>query len=272
MAKEKERIDVLLVKQGLFDSREQAKRAVMAGEILGKNEQRLDKPGVKIPADTELHLKGKAMPYVSRGGLKLAKALKSFGISVKDKTVLDIGSSTGGFTDVMLQNGAKMSYALDVGTNQLVWKLRNDPRVEVMENTNFRYSKPADFTLGLPEFASIDVSFISLHLILPALKNILKTNGEVVALIKPQFEAGRENVGKHGIVKDRNVHHQVIEKVINFALESGFSVLNLDFSPIKGGEGNVEFLIHLKSTDDPQVQSNVLIDTVQEQAYKALNN
>ncbi|GAY72914.1 RNA binding methyltransferase FtsJ like [Lentilactobacillus kosonis] len=180
---EKQRVDVLLVEQGLFDTREQAKRAVMAGEVLGKNEERLDKPGVKIPVDTELHIKGTPMPYVSRGGLKLEKALKVFNISVQDKVVLDIGSSTGGFTDVMLQNGAKLSYALDVGSNQLVWKLRQDPRVVVMEHTNFRYSKVADFTEGQPEFSSIDVSFISLKLILPTLKDIIVPDGQVVALI-----------------------------------------------------------------------------------------
>ncbi len=159
---EKQRVDVLLVNQGLFETREKAKRAVMAGEVLGNNEERLDKPGVKIPVDTDLHIKGKPLPYVSRGGLKLAKALSVFNIEVTDRIVLDIGSSTGGFTDVMLQNGAKRSYALDVGSNQLVWSLRNDDRVVVMEHTNFRYSKPADFTEGLPSFASIDVSFISL--------------------------------------------------------------------------------------------------------------
>lgn len=246
----KERVDVLLVKQGLFDSREQAKRSVMAGEILGKNNQRLDKPGQKIPVTTTLHMKGKKMPYVSRGGLKLAKALKVFHIDVKDKVVLDIGSSTGGFTDVMLQNGAKLSYALDVGTNQLVWSLREDPRVVVMEQTNFRYSKPEDFTHGQPEFASIDVSFISLRLILPPLSHILKPGGSVVALIKPQFEAGPENVGKHGIVHDHAVHRQVITDVIHFAQASNFDVCGLDFSPIKGGHGNIEFLVHLRLTPD----------------------
>ncbi len=243
---EKERVDILLVKQGLFDSREQAKRAVMAGEVLGKNNERLDKPGQKIATTTTLHLKGKKMPYVSRGGLKLAKALKSFGISVADKVVLDIGSSTGGFTDVMLQNGAKLSYALDVGTNQLVWQLRDDPRVVVMEQTNFRYSKLADFTHGQPEFASIDVSFISLGLILPPLAQILVPGGEVAALIKPQFEAGREKVGKHGIIKDPAVHREVIDHVFTLATAAGFAVLGLDFSPIKGGHGNTEFLAHLK--------------------------
>ncbi|AUJ29929.1 MAG: TlyA family RNA methyltransferase [Liquorilactobacillus hordei] len=242
----KERVDVLLVQQGLFDTREQAKRAVMAGEILGENEERLDKPGMKIDSETELHFKGKKMPYVSRGGYKLEKALRVFDAEIKDKTVLDIGSSTGGFTDVALQNGAKMSYALDVGTNQLAWKIRQDPRVIVMENTNFRYSKPTDFTHGIPNFATIDVSFISLELILPPLHSILQSSGDVIALIKPQFEAGKSNVGKKGIVRDKKVHLAVLDKIINFALQSNFDVCGVDFSPITGGEGNIEFICHLR--------------------------
>lgn len=268
---EKQRVDVLLVTQGLFESREQAKRAVMAGEVLGNNEERLDKPGVKIPVDTDLHIKGKPIPYVSRGGFKLAKALKVFNIDVTDRIVLDIGSSTGGFTDVMLQNGAKMSYALDVGSNQLVWKLRQDPRVVVMEHTNFRYSKPEDFTKGRPSFSSIDVSFISLSLILPPLKQILVENGEVVALIKPQFEAGREHVGKHGIVKDPKIHESVIQKVIKLAVDNGFSPRHLDFSPITGGEGNIEFLIHLKSvTGTPEIASDIDVAGTVESAHRIL--
>lgn len=268
----KERVDVLLVQQGLFDSREQAKRSVMAGEILGKNNERLDKPGQKIPVTTTLHMKGKKMPYVSRGGLKLAKALKVFKIDVSGKIVLDIGSSTGGFTDVMLQNGAKLSYALDVGTNQLVWQLREDPRVVVMEQTNFRYSKLADFTHGQPEFASIDVSFISLRLILPPLAKILPLGGEVAALIKPQFEAGKEHVGKHGIVRDHNVHKEVLEEVLAFANEDHFNVLGLDYSPIKGGQGNVEFLVHLQLTDQPgTISPGVDIDQVLANADRDLN-
>ncbi|MCX2186700.1 MULTISPECIES: TlyA family RNA methyltransferase [Limosilactobacillus] len=268
----KERVDVLLVQQGLFDSREQAKRSVMAGEILGKNNERLDKPGQKIPVTTTLHMKGHKMPYVSRGGLKLAKALKVFDISVADKTVLDIGSSTGGFTDVMLQNGAKLSYALDVGTNQLVWQLREDPRVVVMEQTNFRYSTLDDFTHAQPEFASIDVSFISLRLILPPLAQILKLGGSVVALIKPQFEAGKEHVGKHGIVRDHAVHRAVLEEVLQFANEDHFDVVGLDYSPIKGGQGNIEFLAHLKLTDRPgTVSSTVDIDQVLAAADQDLN-
>ncbi|MCM0583473.1 TlyA family RNA methyltransferase [Weissella diestrammenae] len=242
---EKERVDVLAVQQGLFTSREQAKRAVMAGEILGENEQRMDKAGEKIAVTTELHLKGAPMPYVSRGGFKLEKMLTVFEIDVSDKTVLDIGSSTGGFTDVALQNGAKKVYALDVGTNQLVWKLRSDERVIVMENTNFRYAKQADFKDGQPEVATIDVSFISLRLILEPLSNILVEGGSVATLIKPQFEAGREAVGKHGIVKDAATHLAVINQVADFAQLAGFSIVGLDFSPIKGGSGNIEFIAHL---------------------------
>lgn len=269
----KERVDVLLVQQGLFDSREQAKRSVMAGEILGKNNERLDKPGQKIPVTTTLHMKGHKMPYVSRGGLKLAKALKVFDISVQGKTVLDIGSSTGGFTDVMLQNGAQLSYALDVGTNQLVWQLREDPRVVVMEQTNFRYSKLADFTSGQPEFASIDVSFISLRLILPPLAQILPVGGEVVALIKPQFEAGKEHVGKNGIIKDHDVHRQVLKAVLDFACEDHFDVIGLDFSPIKGGQGNMEFLAHLRLSDQVgKIASQVEIEQVIQAADAELNH
>ncbi|AVK99807.1 TlyA family RNA methyltransferase [Pediococcus inopinatus] len=268
----KERVDVLLVSQGLFETREKAKRAVMAGEILGENEERLDKPGSKIPVETELHFKGKPMPYVSRGGLKLEKALKVFKISVQDKIVLDIGSSTGGFTDVMLQNGAQLSYALDVGTNQLVWKLREDPRVVVMENTNFRYAKLTDFTHGQPEFASIDVSFISLKLILPALKDIIKSNGGVVALIKPQFEAGKDKVGKHGIIHDPKVHEEVLTNTLNMAVENGYNVVGLDFSPIKGGEGNIEFLMHIVATDgEAKIDESVSIKKTLESAYAQLN-
>ncbi|WP_412988167.1 TlyA family RNA methyltransferase [Pediococcus siamensis] len=269
----KERVDVLLVSQGLFETREQAKRAVMAGEILGENEERLDKPGSKIPVDTELHFKGKKMPYVSRGGLKLAKVLEVFHLNVQDKIVLDIGSSTGGFTDVMLQNGAKLSYALDVGTNQLVWKLREDPRVVVMENTNFRYSQLADFTHGQPEFASIDVSFISLKLILPPLKQIIKPESSVVALIKPQFEAGKDKVGKHGIVRDPKTHAEVLKHTLAMAVENGYRVAGLDFSPIKGGEGNIEFLAHLVATDGPaKIEDQVSIEATLEKAYGQLNH
>lgn len=247
---EKERVDVLAVKQGLFETREQAKRSVMAGLIYNEKNERFDKPGEKIPVSSELKIKGKKLPYVSRGGLKLEKALKQFDLTVKDKVLLDIGASTGGFTDAALQNGAKMSYALDVGYNQLAWKIRQDPKVVVMERVNFRYAKPEDFAQGVPEVAVIDVSFISLKLMLPPLHAILKPEGEVIALIKPQFEAGREAVGKNGIVREATTHQQVIEQILMFATEQGFDVLDLSYSPITGGEGNIEFLAHLKKVSD----------------------
>ncbi|MEE8669102.1 MAG: TlyA family RNA methyltransferase [Heyndrickxia coagulans] len=269
----KERVDVLLVERGLMETREKAKRAVMAGLVFS-NETRLDKPGEKIAADAPLIIKGKPLPYVSRGGLKLEKALEVFGLDVKGKIVLDIGASTGGFTDCALQHGAKMSYALDVGYNQLAWKLRQDGRVVVMERTNFRYVTPQDFTKGIPEFASIDVSFISLSLILPVLKTLLAPLSDVVALIKPQFEAGRGQVGKKGIVKDKKVHREVIEKIIQLALRENFSVENLSFSPITGGEGNIEFLIHLVQpagqTEGGANRLRVTVKDVVEEAHAAL--
>ncbi|MFH7819266.1 TlyA family RNA methyltransferase [Neobacillus thermocopriae] len=243
--KTKERLDVLLVERGLFETREKAKRAVMAG-IVYTGEQRLDKPGEKVKIDIPINVKGNVMPYVSRGGLKLEKALKVFDVNVMDKVVIDIGASTGGFTDCALQNGAKKSYALDVGYNQLAWKLRQDKRVVVMERTNFRYVTPADLTDEMPNFATIDVSFISLTLILPVLKNLLVPGSDIIALVKPQFEAGREQVGKKGIVRDEKVHLQVIEKIIDFSIQQGYTVANLSYSPITGGDGNIEFLLHLK--------------------------
>lgn len=272
MSVDKERVDVLLVQQGLFESREQAKRAVMAGEILGENEERLDKAGQKIPVTTELHFKGEKLKYVSRGGLKLEKALNTYELSVKDKIVLDIGSSTGGFTDVALQNGAKLVYALDVGTNQLVWKLRRDARVKVMENTNFRYAKLTDFTFGQPTFATIDVSFISLGLILPPLADIIAKNGHVVALIKPQFEAGREHVGKNGIIKNPAVHREVLNQTINMMVREGFAVEQLTFSPIKGGQGNIEFLAVLQRVEDPKIADDIDVDQLLTSTYQQLNH
>jgi 23S rRNA (cytidine1920-2'-O)/16S rRNA (cytidine1409-2'-O)-methyltransferase len=244
MKSKKERLDVVLVERGLFETREKAKRAVMAG-LVYTNEERLDKPGEKIDREISLTVKGNVLPYVSRGGLKLEKALKVFSLDIKGKKMIDIGASTGGFTDCALQNGALMSYALDVGYNQLAWKLRQDERVVVMERTNFRYVTPSDLTKGMPEFASIDVSFISLTLILPVLKTLLVGNSDVVALIKPQFEAGKEQVGKKGIVRDPEVHIYVIEKIIQHSILQGYNVMDLSFSPITGGDGNIEFLIHL---------------------------
>lgn len=240
---EKKRVDVLLVEQGFFDSRERAKRAIMAG-LVHDDHDRLDKPGTKIPVDTQLYVKGSIMPYVSRGGLKLEKAIRVFHIDMKDKIMVDIGSSTGGFTDCALQNGVQLVYAVDVGTNQLVWKLRNDKRVIVKEKTNFRYANKDLFEYGLPNIATIDVSFISLKHIFNALKTILSEGDEIVALIKPQFEAGKEDVGKKGIVKDQNVHIRVIENVIKYGNEVGFYLKDLSFSPITGGEGNIEFLAY----------------------------
>ncbi|MDR0922672.1 MAG: TlyA family RNA methyltransferase [Lactobacillales bacterium] len=267
----KERVDVLAVQQGLFDTREKAKRAVMAGLIVDQNNLRHDKPGEKLPFDTTLRVKGEVMPYVSRGGLKLEKALKIFDFDVADKVVLDIGASTGGFTDVALQNGAKLSYALDVGTNQLAWKIRSDERVVVMEQTNFRYSKPEDFLDGLPDVATIDVSFISLRLIFPPLHAILKLGGDVMALIKPQFEAGKEQVGKKGIVRDEKVHQEVVREVFDFATKDGFDVCGLDFSPITGGEGNIEFIAHLKKVDGTgTISDTVHLEEVVQSAHEVL--
>jgi len=259
----KERIDVLLTQLGHFDSRESAKRAVMAGLVL-VNQERIDKPGEKVPIESTITIKGNVCPYVSRGGFKLEKAIEKFHIELKDKTIIDIGSSTGGFTDCALQNGAKRSYAVDVGYNQLAWKIRQDARVVVMERTNFRYMTPENLEFGLPEFACIDVSFISLKIILPVLKELLQKEGEVVALIKPQFEAGREQVGKKGIVRDAKVHINVINEITNFATVLGYSVLGLTYSPIKGGEGNIEFLVHLGYNEIMQtnVYENDIIQVV----------
>ena len=265
----KERVDVLAYKQGLFETREQAKRGVMAGLVINViNGERYDKPGEKIDDETELKLKGEKLKYVSRGGLKLEKALQVFAISVDGQTTIDIGASTGGFTDVMLQNGVKLVYAVDVGTNQLVWKLRQDERVRSMEQYNFRYAALADFTEGQPTFASIDVSFISLSLILPALYNILADNGQVVALIKPQFEAGREQIGKNGIIRDKTVHQKVLENVTDFALNYGFTVKGLDFSPIQGGHGNIEFLAYLEKSANAQNLVTAMISEIVEKAHK----
>lgn len=266
----KERIDKLVVQAGLTESREQARRLIMAGQIYDQNNQRYDKPGEKIPVDSELHIKGKIMPYVSRGGLKLEKAIKVFDIDMTGHRLIDIGASTGGFTDAALQFGAEMSYALDVGYNQLAYSLRVDPRVEVMERQNFRYSTPADFTRGEPTIASIDVSFISLRLILPPLIDILAQDGYVLTLIKPQFEAGRERVGKNGIVKDQQTHIDVVTEVLQFASSIGYTVEDLTFSPITGGEGNIEFLAKLKNAKQLNNQSwqQIKIEEVVKQAHE----
>jgi 23S rRNA (cytidine1920-2'-O)/16S rRNA (cytidine1409-2'-O)-methyltransferase len=253
----KERVDVLMVERGLAETREKAKRSIMAG-LVYSNEVRLDKPGEKVSEDIPITIKGNVLPYVSRGGLKLEKALKEFEINVEDRIMLDVGSSTGGFTDCALQNGAKMSYAVDVGYNQLAWKLRQDERVVVMERTNFRYVTPADLIKGMPNFSSIDVSFISLKLILPVLKTLLVEGSDIVALVKPQFEAGREQVGKKGIVRDPKVHENVLVKIIDFAKGLGYQIKNLSYSPITGGDGNIEFLLHLKWVGEKECGDNLL--------------
>lgn len=261
----KERADVLCVNQGLFESREKAKRAIMAG-IVYYDSNRVDKPGEKLDITLEFRIKGKQMPYVSRGGLKLEKVINDFNFSVKDKVMLDIGSSTGGFTDCALQHGAKYVYALDVGTNQLAWKLRNDDRVCVMEQTNFRNTNKDMFAYPI-ERVSIDVSFISLTIILDKLSEIIENEGQVCALIKPQFEAGKENVGKGGIVRDKNIHYDVIEKIYYFANAKNFSVENITFSPITGGEGNIEYLILLRYNKEIYNNHNIDIKKIVEEAH-----
>lgn len=241
----KERLDVLLVEKGYFESREKARRAIMAGLVLVE-QQRVDKPGTKVTSEARLEVKGRLHPYVSRGGLKLEKAIREFSLDLRGKVMLDIGSSTGGFTDCALQHGASFVYAIDVGYGQLAWKLRQDPRVMVMERTNFRYLQPEELTGEAPTFASIDVSFISLSLILPNLTKLLEPHGEVVALVKPQFEAGREQVGKKGIIRDAKVHQQVLHDVLEMADSHGFSLSGLTYSPIRGQEGNIEFLAYFR--------------------------
>lgn len=238
----KERLDVLLVNQKMVETREKAKRLIMAGLVFTGTE-RLDKPGMKIDVSTQLSVKGK-IPYVSRGGFKLEKALESFSTSVTNKIIVDIGASTGGFSDCALQNGAKSIYAIDVGYNQLAWKLRNDERIIVKERTNFRHVTKDVFTNGLPNYAMIDVSFISLTIILPVLKQVLQENSEIVTLIKPQFEANRHQVGKKGVVRDKQTHEEVLHKIVVFAENEGYEILQLTHSPITGGEGNIEFLAH----------------------------
>ena len=256
----KERLDALLMNRGLFESRAKAQAAVMAGQVL-VNEQKIDKPGTPVPPDVTIRLLGNNLPYVSRGGLKLEKALKLFPITVQDKVVADIGASTGGFTDCALQNGAARVYAIDVGYGQLAWKLRNDQRVVNMERTNVRYLE-AEHLPEQVDAATIDVAFISLDKILPAVHKILKRDGFVIALIKPQFEAGKENVGKKGVVRDAKVHEMVINNVIAFAKEEGFGIAGLDFSPIKGPEGNIEYLLHLTLGDDDAVSPAYVAELV----------
>lgn len=269
---EKERIDALLVAQGFFETREKAKAAVMAGLVF-LNGTRLEKAGMKIPADSVLTVKGDPLPYVSRGGLKLEKAIRHFGLDLTDAVMIDIGASTGGFTDCALQHGASFVYAIDVGTNQLDWSLRKDERVRVMERFNFRYIQPSDLQGPPPTFAATDVSFISLRLILPPLWPLLAPGAPVVALIKPQFEAGRELVGKNGIVKDAAVHRDVLLRVLGFAAESGYRFEGLTHSPITGGEGNIEFLALWRRAEGPAAlpeDAETLVRRTVEEAHEDL--
>lgn len=242
----KERLDILLVERGFFDSRERAKAVIMEGNVF-VNEEREDKAGTKFDKDVNIEIKGKKLKYVSRGGLKLEKAIDLYKISLNDKVCMDIGASTGGFTDCMLQNKAKRVYSIDVGTNQLAWKLRNDSRVVSMEKTNIRYVNPETFP-EKSDFISIDVSFISLTKVLPVAYDLLKESGELVCLIKPQFEAGREKVGKKGVVRDFSVHIEVINSITDFSANLGFFEKHLTFSPIKGPEGNIEYLLYMEKT------------------------
>ncbi len=264
---EKKRLDVALFERGLCESREKAKAVIMAGGVY-VNGQKSDKPGEPVAADDAIEVRGERMPYVSRGGYKLEKALKCFPVRLSGAVCADIGASTGGFTDCMLQNGAAYVYAIDVGYGQLAWKLRTDERVKVMERTNFRYVTSEQIDRPL-DFASVDVSFISLSIILPVLFPLLKENGEAVCLIKPQFEAGRENVGKKGVVRDIGVHKEVLRRITAMAVETGFTVSGLDYSPIKGPEGNIEYLAYLKKTGSPAYEAGDP-DEVAERSHREL--
>ncbi|MCC5893208.1 TlyA family RNA methyltransferase [Exiguobacterium sp.] len=268
--RKKTRLDVLLVDRGLAETREKAKRSVMAGLVYSGTE-RLDKAGDKVFDDIPLEVKGQVIPYVGRGGLKLEKALAVFPLDVTDKVGIDIGSSTGGFTDCALQNGARQMYAVDVGYNQLAWKLRSDERVVVMERVNFRHATADQFAVA-PDFATIDVSFISLRLMIPPLKHILKPDGVVMALVKPQFEAGKADVGKKGIVRDRAVHERVVADMVRYFASEGFHVEGLDFSPITGGDGNIEFLLFARFTGvggvDPALDVSAVIEAAHTQLKK----
>ncbi len=274
----KERLDVLLVRRGLAESREKAKAVIMAGCVY-VNDQKEDKAGAMFDETkiSNLEVRGNTLPYVSRGGLKLAKAMKQFDISLEGKVCMDIGASTGGFTDCMLQNGAVKVYSVDVGHGQLAWKLRNDERVVSMEKTNFRYMVREDIQDDL-DFASVDVSFISLTKILGPAYNLLKTDAQMVCLIKPQFEAGKEKVGKKGVVREPSVHREVIEMVMDYAVSIGFEILHLDFSPIRGPEGNIEYLLHIYKASEPREHERLpheeysqLIAQTVENAHKTLD-
>ena len=266
---EKIRLDVALTERGFAESREKAKALIMAG-IVYVNNQKSDKAGNTVKPDDIIEVRGETLKYVSRGGLKLEKAVSSFGLDLTDYICADIGASTGGFTDCMLQNGAKKVYAIDVGYGQLAWKLRTDERVINLERTNFRYVTNEQVS-DLLDFASVDVSFISLSLILPVMRTLLRDGGTAVCLIKPQFEAGKENVGKKGVVREKSVHIAVIEKIIGLINENKFSLLGLDFSPVKGPEGNIEYLCYIKKTETPEALIDANAEALVDASYNALN-
>jgi len=251
----KKRLDLLVYEKGFAESREKAKAVIMAGLVYVDN-QKADKCGTSYDENVRLEVRGHVLPYVSRGGLKLEKAIKNFYLDLGGKTAMDIGASTGGFTDCMLQNGAKKVYAIDVGYGQLAWKLRTDERVVNLERTNMRKVTREQVPEAI-DFFSVDVSFISLRLIVPVARELLSDSAEAVCLIKPQFEAGRGKVGKKGVVRDPQVHIEVVRDIFDFALQNGFDVLNLDYSPIKGPEGNIEYLIHLRRSDEPKSYTEV---------------
>ncbi|MBU5426655.1 TlyA family RNA methyltransferase [Tissierella pigra] len=264
----KKRADIILYEKGLVDSREKGKRVIMEGSVFVGN-QRIDKPGEKIDENTEITIKENPNIYVSRGGLKLEKAIELFDLNLENKVCMDIGASTGGFTDCMLKSGASKSFAVDVGYGQLDWKLRNDSRVIVMERTNIRNVTKEDIKEEI-DFISIDVSFISLRLVLPVAKSLLSENGEIIALIKPQFEAGRDKVGKKGIIRDKDIHFEVIKTVAEFSNELGLGVSCLTYSPITGATGNIEFLIYLKNNINDAIKEE-LIAKVIEEAHNTLS-
>ncbi|WP_040211860.1 TlyA family RNA methyltransferase [Clostridium polynesiense] len=271
MTVKKIRLDQILVEKGIFESREKAKAGIMSGKVFVDG-IRIDKCGEKIKEDAEIEYKGEQMPYVSRGGFKLEKAVKSFNIILKDKICMDVGASTGGFTDCMLKNGASKVYSIDVGYGQLDWKLRTDPRVVCMERTNVRYLT-SDQIEDYIDFTSIDVSFISLTKVIPPILNLLTDQGEVVALIKPQFEAGREKVGKKGVVKEESTHIEVISKIVEFLEQNNTTIKGIDYSPIKGPEGNIEYLIHFTKTDgNSKVFPRDTINEVVKASHQGLNN
>lgn len=271
----KERLDVLLVKGGFAESREKAKAIIMSGNVF-VNHEREDKAGQTFDEKAIIEVRGNTLKYVSRGGLKLEKAMDNFNVSLEGKICMDVGASTGGFTDCMLMNGAVKVYSVDVGHGQLAWKLRQDERVVCMEKTNIRYVTKEDIP-DLIEFCSIDVSFISLTKVLSPVRELLMGQGEVVCLIKPQFEAGREKVGKKGVVRDKSVHQEVITMVIQYAKSIGFQIMNLDYSPIKGPEGNIEYLLHIKKQEEDSMsmeegeESRLLVEKTVKQAHDALD-